>query len=238
VEQVDILTIAAHPDDVELTCSGTLIRMVAQGYSVGILDLTQGEMGTRGTPEIRAAEAEAAAKVIGARFRERMNLGDSRLTPSIENRLAVAERIRMARPKTIILPYWEGRHPDHYTAATIGYEASYAAGLKQLPISGSPHRPKKILYASMYWEVKPSFLVDVTSQFQQKLQAINCFASQFAGDLKDITELYPAWGRLLDRVTTQCKYYGHLMGVDYAEPFVVKEVMAVEDIVDLPVASV
>ncbi len=238
MEQVDILTIAAHPDDVELTCSGTLIRMVAQGYSVGILDLTQGEMGTRGTPEIRAAEAEAAAKVIGARFRERMNLGDSRLTPSIENRLAVAERIRMARPKTIILPYWEGRHPDHYTAATIGYEASYAAGLKQLPISGSPHRPKKILYASMYWEVKPSFLVDVTSQFQQKLQAINCFASQFAGDLKDITELYPAWGRLLDRVTTQCKYYGHLMGVDYAEPFVVKEVMAVEDIVDLPVASV
>jgi bacillithiol biosynthesis deacetylase BshB1 len=238
VEQVDILTIAAHPDDVELTCSGTLIRMVAQGYSVGILDLTQGEMGTRGTPEIRAAEAEAAANVIGARFRERMNLGDSRLIPSIENRLAVAERIRMAKPKTVILPYWEGRHPDHYTAATIGYEAAYAAGLKQLPIPGSPHRPKKILYASMYWEVKPSFLVDVSSQFQQKLQAINCFASQFAGDLKDITELYPAWGRLLDRVSTQCKYYGHLMGVDYAEPFVVKEVMAVDDIVDLPVASV
>lgn len=238
MEQVDVLTIAAHPDDVELTCSGTLIRMVAQGYSVGILDLTQGEMGTRGTPEIRAAEAEAAAKVIGARFRERMNLGDSRLTPSIENRLAVAERIRMAKPKTVILPFWEGRHPDHYTAATIGYEACYAAGLKQLPIDGSPHRPKKILYASMYWEVKPSFLVDVSAQFQQKLQAINCFASQFAGDLKDITELYPAWGRLLDRVTTQCKYYGHLMGVDFAEPFVVKEVMAVEDIVNLPVASV
>lgn len=238
MEQVDILTIAAHPDDVELTCSGTLIRMVSQGYSVGILDLTQGEMGTRGTPEIRAAEAEAARKVIGAKFRERMNLGDSRLIASIENRLAVAERIRMAKPRTVILPFWEGRHPDHYTAATIGYEACYAAGLKQLPVAGAPHRPKKILYASMYWEVKPSFLVDVSSQFQQKLQAIHCFASQFAGDLKDITELYPAWGRLLDRVTTQCKYYGHLMGVDYAEPFVVKEVMSVDDIVDMDVASV
>ncbi len=238
MEQVDVLTIAAHPDDVELTCSGTLIRMVAQGYSVGILDLTQGEMGTRGTPEIRAAEAEAARKVIGARFRERMNLGDSRLTASIENRLAVAERIRMAKPQTVILPYWEGRHPDHYTTATIGYEACYAAGLKQLPVGGTPHRPNKILYASMYWEVKPSFLVDVSPHFQQKLQAINCFASQFAGDLKDITELYPAWGRLLDRVTTQCKYYGHLMGVDYAEPYVVKEVMAIADIVDMPVASV
>ena len=238
IEQVDVLTIAAHPDDVELTCSGTLLRMVTQGYSVGILDLTQGEMGTRGTPEIRAAEAAAAAKVIGAKFRERMNLGDSRLTPSIENRLAVAEQIRKARPRTVILPYWEGRHPDHYTAATIGYEACYAAGLKQLPVSGAPHRPKKILYASMYWEVRPSFLVDISAHFPRKLEAINCFASQFAGDLKDITELYPAWGRLLDRVTTQCKYYGHLMGVDYAEPFIVKEVMAVDDIVNLPVASV
>jgi N-acetylglucosamine malate deacetylase 1 len=238
VEQVDILTIAAHPDDVELTCSGTLIRMVAQGYSVGILDLTEGEMGTRGTPQVRAEEAEAARRVIGAKFRKRMNLGDSRLTPSIENRLAVAEQIRTAKPRTIILPYWEGRHPDHYTAATIGYEACYAAGLKQLPVSGVPHRPKKILYASMYWEVRPSFVVDISAHFNQKVQAINCFASQFAGDLKDITELYPAWGRLLDRVTTQCKYYGHLMGVDYAEPFVVKEVMAVDDIVQLPVDSV
>src|SRR5256885_15444831 len=133
--------------------------MVDRGYSVGILDLTQGEMGTRGTPEIRAKEAEAAAAVIGARFRERMNLGDSRLTTSIENRIALAEKIRMAKPKTVILPYWEGRHPDHYTAATLGYEACYAAGFKQLPIPGGPNSQKKILYASMYWGVRPSFVV-------------------------------------------------------------------------------
>jgi N-acetylglucosamine malate deacetylase 1 len=238
VEPVDILTIAAHPDDIELTCAGTLIRMVSQGYSVGILDLTQGEMGTRGTPELRAQEAEAARKVIGARFRERMNLGDSRLTPSIDNRFAVAEQIRRAKPRTVILPYWEARHPDHYMAAVIGYEACYAAGLKQLGVPGEPHRPKKILYASMYWDAKPSFLVDISSHFQKKLDAVNCFASQFAGDMKDVTELYPAWGRLLDRVTTQCKYYGHLMGVDYAEPFIVKEAMAVDDIVNLAVASI
>ena len=238
MEPVDILTIAAHPDDVELTCAGTLIRMVSQGYSVGILDLTQGEMGTRGTPEIRAQEAEAARKVIGARFRLRMNLGDSRLTQSIENRLAVAEQIRKARPRTVILPYWEGRHPDHYTASTLGYEACYAAGLKQLPVSGEPHRPKKILYASMYWETKPSFLVDISAHFAKKLEAVMCFASQFGGDMKDITELYPAWGRLIDRVTTQGKHYGHLIGVDYAEPFVVKESMAVDDIVNLPVDSI
>ncbi len=238
MEQVDILTIAAHPDDVELTCAGTLIRMVSQGYSVGILDLTQGEMGTRGTPELRAHEAENARKVLGARFRERLNLGDSRLTPSIENRLVVAERIRRAKPRTVILPYWEARHPDHYMASTIGYEACYVAGLRQLAIAGEPHRPKKILYASMYWDVKPSFLVDVSPYHQRKLEAINCFASQFAGNSKEITELYPAWGRLLDRVTTQCKYYGHLMGVDYAEPFVVKESIGVEDIVNMPIPSI
>jgi len=238
MESIDILTIAAHPDDIELTCSGTLMKMLDRGYSLGILDLTQGEMGTRGTQEIRAQEAEAARAVIGARFRERLNLGDSRLTASIENRFALAEKIRLARPKTVILPYWEGRHPDHYTAATLGYEACYAAGLKRLPIAGEPHRPKKILYASMYWEVRPSFLIDISPYFARKIQAINCFASQFAGDLRDVTELYPAWGKLIDRITTQCKYFGHLIGVNYAEPFVVKELMAVDDIVTLAVPSI
>jgi bacillithiol biosynthesis deacetylase BshB1 len=238
VEQVDILTIAAHPDDVELTCAGTLIRMIGRGYSAGILDLTQGEMGTRGTPEIRAKEAEAAAAVIGARWRERMNLGDSRLTASLENRLAVAERIRAARPRTVILPYWEGRHPDHYTAATLGYEACYAAGLKQLPIPGAPHRPKKILYSAMYADVRPSFIVDITDAFPRKLESMRCFASQFLGDMSDITELYPAWGRLLDQITTQCKHYGHLIGTEYAEPFVVKEILAIDDVVDMPVSSI
>ena len=238
MEQVDILTIAAHPDDVELTCAGTLIRMIDQGYSAGILDLTQGEMGTRGTPEIRAKEAEAAAAVIGARWLERMNLGDSRLTSSIENRLAVAERIRAAKPRTVILPYWEGRHPDHYTAAILGYEACYAAGLKQMSIAGAPHRPRKILYSAMYADVRPSFIVDITPAFPRKLEAMRCFASQFLGDMSDIAEIYPAWTRLLDQITTQCKHFGHLIGTEYAEPFVVKEILAVEDVVDMPVASI
>jgi bacillithiol biosynthesis deacetylase BshB1 len=238
VEQVDILTISAHPDDVELTCAGTLLRMIHQGCSVGILDLTQGEMGTRGTPEIRAREAEAAAAVIGARWRQRLNLGDSRLEPSIENRMAVAARIRAARPRTVILPYWEGRHPDHYAASLLGYEACYAAGLKQLSLNGEPHRPRKILYSGMYVPVQPSFCVDISPFFQKKLEAILCFASQFSGDMKEITELYPAWGRLVDQITTQCKYYGHLIGVEYAEPFIVKETLAIDDVVTMPVASI
>ena len=238
MEPVDILTIAAHPDDVELTCAGTLLRMISQGYSAGILDLTQGEMGTRGTPELRAKEAAAAAALLGVRWRERMDLGDSRLTASIENRMAVAARIRAAKPRTVILPYWEGRHPDHYTAAVLGYEACYAAGLKQLPLDGEPHRPKKILYSAMYADVRPSFCVDITPFFPKKLEAILCFASQFSGDMRAVTELYPAWGRLIDQITTQCKTFGHAIGVEYAEPFVVKETLAIDDVVAMPVASI
>ena len=238
MENVDILAIAAHPDDIELTCAGTLIKAVSQGYSVGILDLTEGEMGTRGTPKLRAEEAEAARAVIGAKFRETMNLGDARLTSSIENRMAVAEMIRQARPRTVILHHWEARHPDHAASAKLAYEACYAAGLKQLPIPGQPFRPKKIIYASLESDLRPSFVVDISAQFPKKMEAVNCFASQFLGDASAITEIFPAWGRLLDRVTTQCKYYGHLAGVDYAEPFIVREVMAVEDVVTLPVASI
>ena len=238
METVDILTIAAHPDDVELTCGGTLLKMVDQGYSVGILDLTQGEMGTRGTPEIRAEEAESARAVLGARFRTRMNLGDSQLTASIANRMAVAQEIRNRRPRTVILPYWEGRHPDHTTTATLGYEACYAAGLKKADLQGEPHRPHKILYATIYWDVNPSIAVDISPYFERKLEAINCFASQFHGDMSEVEKLFPAWARLIDRIRTQCRFYGHQLGVEYAEPYVVKELVAIEDVVAMPVASV
>jgi LmbE family N-acetylglucosaminyl deacetylase len=138
----------------------------------------------------------------------------------------------------VILPYWEGRHPDHYTAAVLGYEACYAAGLKQLPLPGQPWRPKKILYSAMYADVRPSFVVDISPYFEKKVESMLCFASQFAGDMRDVTELYPAWGRLVDRITTQCKYFGHLIGVEYAEPFVVKEAISVDDVVRMPVASI
>jgi bacillithiol biosynthesis deacetylase BshB1 len=238
MERVDVLAIGPHPDDVELTSAGTLIRMVDQGYSVGILDLTRGEMGTRGTPEGRAGEAARAAAVIGARFRANLELGDSRLTASLENRMAVAQAIRTIRPRTVILPYWEGRHPDHYTAATLGHEACYTAGLAKADLDGDPFRPHKILYATIYHDAPPSFTVDISAYHARKREAIDCFASQFEGDMADVVRVYPAWARLVDRVETQCRYYGHKMGVDYAEPFVVKEVIAIDDIVEMKVPSI
>lgn len=238
MESVDILAIAPHPDDVELTSAGTLLKMVDRGYSVGIVDLTRGEMGTRGTPELRAEEAEAARKVLGARFRTRMDLGDSKLTTSIENRLALAQEIRNTQPRTVILPYWDGRHPDHYTTAQLGYEACFAAGLRKADLDGEPHRPHKILYSTIYWDVTPSFVVDISPYFERKLEAIHCFASQFHGDMTEIMKLFPAWAELIDRIRTQCRFYGHQMGVEYAEPFVIKEVISVDDVVDIPVPSI
>ena len=238
MESVDILAIAAHSDDVELTSAGTLLKMVDRGYSVGIVDLTLGEMGTRGTPELRAEEAEAARKVLGARFRTRMDLGDSKLTTSIENRLALAQEIRNAQPRTVILPYWDGRHPDHYITAQLGYEACYAAGLSKADLDGEPHRPHKILYSTIYWDVTPSFVVDISPYFERKLEAIHCFASQFHGDMTAIMKLFPAWAKLIDRIRTQCRFYGHQMGVEYAEPFLIKEVISVDDVVDIAVPSI
>jgi len=133
---LDVLAIAAHPDDVELTCGGTLLKMAARGYKTGILDLTAGEMGTRGTVEIRAAEAAKAAKLLRVKWRGILGVPDSDVQPSRQHKLRLAEKIRELRPKTVILPYWEARHPDHYHASTLGYEACFLAGLKQLAIHG------------------------------------------------------------------------------------------------------
>src|SRR6202012_5406897 len=166
---VDILAIAAHRDDVEQTCGGTLLKMRSLGLETGILDLTQGEAGTRGSAAERAAEAEAAGRILGVRWRQALDLPDGRVENTYENRLKIVRVLRELRPRVVILPYWPGRHPDHYTTATLGYEACFLAGLSRLELpaeSGAaglaPHRPYKILYASLYSDVRPTFVVDIT----------------------------------------------------------------------------
>src|SRR5438477_10366631 len=176
---LDLLAIAAHPDDVELTCGGTLLKARKQGYKTGILDLTAGEMGTRGSPEIRAKEAALAAKILQVSWRGTINVPDSDVQPSRQHTLALARVIRELRPRTVILPYWEARHPDHYHASTLGYEGCFLAGLKQLPIEGEAYRPFKILYSSSYADVRPTFVVDITAQYERRRRAILTFASQF-----------------------------------------------------------
>ncbi|MFQ5926556.1 MAG: bacillithiol biosynthesis deacetylase BshB1 [Terriglobia bacterium] len=237
--KLDLLAIAAHPDDAELTCGGTLAKMAAAGYQVGILDLTRGEMGTRGTAEIRAREAAAAAKALGVQHRENLGLADAHLAPSQENKLKLAARIRALRPHTVILPYWEARHPDHYHASHLAYEACFLAGLKQLQLEGQAFRPFKILYATMYDETaRPSFVVDISQQFDRRMRAIRCYQSQFGEKTASRdADVYIPLSDLEERVTQIVRHYGQMIGVAYGEPFLVREVMQVDDIVRMPVRS-
>ncbi len=236
---LDLLAIAAHPDDVELTCGGTLLKMAQAGYTTGILDLTRGEMGTRGDAETRRCEAAAAARILRVRRRENLGLPDARLAADEESKLAVARAIRTLRPHCVILPYWEARHPDHYTASKLGYEGCFLAGLKRLALDGEPFRPFKILYSTAYAHVRPTFVVDITQQFARRARAIACYGSQFrpkAADRK--SKVYLPLDRLSDQMELLARHYGEMIGVRYGEPFVVKELMQVEDVVRLPVRSI
>jgi bacillithiol biosynthesis deacetylase BshB1 len=236
---LDVLAIAAHPDDVELTCGGTLIKMAERGYKTGILDLTAGEMGTMGTPEIRAKEAAKAAKFLRASWRGILGVPDSDVHASRQHKLALAAKIRELRPKTVILPYWEARHPDHYHASTLGYEGCFLAGLKQLPIEGEAFRPFKILYATAFASVQPTFVVDITKQYDRRHKAILSFASQFRppqGFKKG--KVFLGIETLEDEMNQLARHYGQMIGVRYGEAFIQKEMMKVEDVVAMEVRSV
>jgi bacillithiol biosynthesis deacetylase BshB1 len=226
---LDILAIAAHPDDVEQTCGGALIRMAEMGYRTGVLDLTAGDMGTRGTPEIRLKESQAAAGKMQLVWRGNMRLPDARLENTVSVRMSLAVEIRNLRPRVVILPYWEARHPDHYRASEIAFEACFLGGLKKLDEQTEPHRPSKIIYSSLYANVTPSFVVDISSQFERRMDALFCYESQY-GDVPDAAHLFPKQQEIRERLSAIARFYGNLIGVKYGEPFVVKETMRVDDI--------
>ncbi|MBI4165589.1 MAG: bacillithiol biosynthesis deacetylase BshB1 [Acidobacteria bacterium] len=235
---LDVLSIVAHPDDTELTCAGTVIKMAEAGYKVGVLDLTAGESGTRGNARLREREAAKASKVMGLAWRGNLGLPDAALEDRREYKLKMAQKIRDLRPRTVILPYWKGRHPDHTTTGRIGYEACFLAGLTRLPLEGKPHRPHKIIYATQYVPaVRPTFVVDITAQLEKKLKAIYCFGSQFS-PAKEFENLFPSRADWRERVTSLARHFGHMIGARYGEPFVTREVARVDDIVEMPVRSI
>ena len=235
---VDLLAIAAHRDDVELTCAGTLIRAVDQGYSAGILDLTAGETGTRGSAELRAEEAQAAARVMGISERLNAGLPDAHLANTDANRRAVVEAIRHFRPRVVIVPFPVGRHPDHRIASELARDACFLSGLRKYDAGGEVHRPHKVLYALAYREdpVKPTFVVDISDQFDRKMQAIRCYASQFDG-ATNAGEIFPTGQDLYSLITTQNGHYGSLIRTRYGEPYFTHETMMVDDVVKLEVQS-
>jgi len=234
---LDILALAAHRDDVEQTCGGTLLKMAERGYRTGILDLTQGEMGTRGTAEDRAREATQAARILKASWRQALDIPDGRVENTWENRLKVARVLREQRPRVLILPYWEGRHPDHYTASLLGYEAAFLAGLTKLDLEHAPHRPFKIIYASLYRDVRPTFVVDITDQFEARFESLMAYKSQFT-DQQAGSGIFPAQADIRARVESVARFYGMQAGVTYAEPFVQKEMGLVDDLLAIPVKSI
>ncbi len=245
-QPLDILAIAAHRDDVEQTCGGTLLKAAQRGQRTGILDLTQGEMGTRGSAEDRARESDDAAKILGASWRRALDIPDGRVENTWENRLKVASVIRETRPHVIILPYWKGRHPDHYTASVLGYEACFLAGLAKLDLSSqmsnagealAPHRPFKIIYATLYYDIRPTFVVDISEQFEGKFASIMAYKSQFS-DQAAGKDLFPAHDEIRARVDSMARFYGMLGGVTFAEPFLQKEVGLIEDLLAIPVKSI
>jgi len=292
-KRLDVLAIAAHRDDVEQTCGGTLLRAAQRGQRTGILDLTRGEMGTRGSAEDRAREADDAAKILGVSWRRALDIPDGRVENTWENRLHVASVIRETRPQVVILPYWKGRHPDHYTASVLGYEACFLAGLAKLALSSQPswmsgqtsdlgarisdftpqtsdfgssgagrpldklgagsldsrrdagatsgelgpHRPFKIIYATLYYDIRPTFVVDISEQFEGKFASIMAYKSQFS-DQESGKDLFPAHDEIRARVDAMARYYGMLGGVTYAEPFLQKEVGLVDDLLAIPVKSI
>ena len=233
---LDILAIAAHPDDVEQTCGGTLIRMAEMGYRTGVLDLTAGDMGSRGTPEIRLKESDAAACQMLLAWRGNMRLPDARLENTVSVRMSLAAEIRTLRPRVVILPYWEARHPDHYRASEIGFEACFLAGLKKLDEDTEPHRPAKILYSSLYANVTPSFVVDISAQFERRMAALLAYDSQY-GERPEAADLFPQQQEIRERLGAIARFYGNLIGVKYGEPFVVKETLRVDDITAMGVRS-
>jgi bacillithiol biosynthesis deacetylase BshB1 len=238
---VDLLAIAAHRDDVELTCAGTLLKAVEAGYRVGILDLTAGESGTRGSASLRQEEAERAGRILGVSERRNAGLPDAHLHNSEEARRVVVEQVRHFAPRVVILPFPIGRHPDHRVASELGRDACFLAGLGRYEAPGGApaHRPHKLLYALSYREdpVKPTFVVDISAQFERKLAAIKCYSSQFDG-AKAAGEIFPTGQDLYSLVETQNAHYGSLIRKRYGEPFFTHETMEVDDVVKLGVQSI
>jgi bacillithiol biosynthesis deacetylase BshB1 len=211
--------------------------MAEAGYRTGALDLTAGDMGTRGTPQLRIEESEQAGREMLLAWRGNMRWPDARLENTLTARMTLAGELRILRPRTVILPYWAGRHPDHYRASEIGHEACFLAGLAKLDDQTEPHRPFKIVYSSLYANVTPSFVVDISSQFDRRMAALLAYKSQY-GDAAEGSDLFPPQTEVRERLAAIARFYGNLIGVKYGEPFVIKEAIRVDDIVAMPVRSI
>ncbi len=233
--KLDALAFGAHADDVELACSGTILKLGALGYKTGVITLTRGEMATRGTAEIRAQEFAQSAEIMGLSMHRMLDIPDGRIEDIWENKLKIIEGIRAFRPRILFAPYWISRHPDHDKTSSLVREAAYLSGLKKLETDQAPYRPYKIIYYQTRFEFKPSFIVDISEFHEKKMESILCYKSQFHHqDKADFgeDETLISSPEFLSRIEARDKHYGTLIGVKFGEPFLVREAIKVEDPVD------
>jgi len=229
VDSVDVLAIGAHPDDVEMTVGGTLAKLIDRGKTVAILDMTRGEMGTRGTPEIRAAEAQAAADVLGVSERINLELPDSRLANTEEARIKVIEQIRRLRPKLVLTHYWEDLHPDHAATGHIVKDTMYPAGFGNYPARGTPFRPSEYLFFMAHFPFDPSFVVDVADYWDKKIESVQCYGSQLHDKTVDGLETLIAQPTFIKRLEGRSRNYGNMIYREHGEPYIVRRPVPVDD---------
>jgi bacillithiol biosynthesis deacetylase BshB1 len=228
---VDVLAIAAHPDDVELTCAGTLVRLKSRGRRFGIVDLTRGELGTRGSDEIRRREAERAAQILGADFRETLDFGDGRVAGTREQELALIDLIRREKPRLVITSYPDDRHPDHARAGRLVTDLAFYAGLRKVETEHPAHRPQHTIYFSTGYVHDPDFVVDVTEAMETRRAAIRSFESQFYREDSTEPETVLSQTSFLNAIEARARHFGFLIGVEFGEGFSSKRPPKIDDVV-------
>ncbi len=234
---LDVLAVAAHPDDIEITSGGTLLKLAAMGRKTGVLDLTRGEMGTLGTQEDRDKEADEAGKLLKLSWRGNLSLPDSAVEYNQENKLKLAQVLRDKKPELVILPHWNQRHPDHLACSRLGYDACFLAGLKKAALDGEPFRPRKIIYASYFRNTDYSFLVDITDFIDQKCEAVAAYKSQFSNPVA-ARHIFQPGVDIYELMRTRARALGQLVGVQFAEAYTIKEHILIDDLQHMPVNSI
>ena len=238
--KLDVLAIGAHPDDIELTCAGTVIKLIKQGRKVGIVDLTEGELGTRGSREIRSEEARQATAILGVSARENLMIPDGNIQPTMENRLKLIAAIRHYRPEILLIPHSLERHPDHQRAHELSKEAWFYAGLEKIQTirdktPQEPFRPRSYYHYMQVYEFTPSFVVDITAEYDQRMEAVRAFKSQFHNPKSNERQTFLSQPDFMDMLRTRFEYYGDRIGVKYGEPFYSTNLVGISDILSLTI---
>jgi bacillithiol biosynthesis deacetylase BshB1 len=231
LEPVDVIFFGAHPDDIELSCGGTIAKMVNDGLRVGIIELTRGELGTRGAPKVRRREALKAAGILGARFREQLDFGDGALRTGREEELQIVEIVRTCRPSLVFSMWPDDRHPDHIRTGRLVTEASFYAGLRALETGLPAHRPQATIYYPQNYLVPPSFVIDVTKTWKTKMRAIAAFKSQFYNPKSKEPLTFIADKKFLEMIEARGRHFGALIGAEYGEAFMTKQPPKVDDVI-------